>query len=815
MLKNYFITAIRTLRRNKIFSAINVLGLSVGISAALVIFLITWYEFSYDSFIRDKSDVYRVVLDASFNGNDGHSAGIPAPVSTAIKKEASGIELSIPVMQFQGDATATVGITRNSEKIEFKQQPGIVFTNSSYFSLLPYQWTAGTPTTVLNAPSTVVLTEKRAKEYFPSLPATDIIGKQISYNNDITATVSGVVKDLDKTTTFTAVEFISFATIAETHLQNDFMMNVWNDWMAYSQAYIKLVHGREAAGVEKQLNAIFAKYNKDTHKDAANWIALRLQPLQQVHFDNQYAGVGQRIAHKPTLYGLLLIAVFLLLSGCINFINLTTANAAERAKEIGIRKTMGSSRRQLVIQFLGETLLITTIAGLLSFFIAPVLLKAFSDFIPAGLTAALLYQPVIITFLTLLIIVVSFLSGLYPALILAGYKTVDILKSQSQVSSKETRHAWIRKTLTVSQFVIAQFFIIATVMVSKQINYSINADLGFNKEGVVTFEIPRDTVTSHISLLLDKVKAIPEVSLAATGFLPPASEGAAFTDISYEPVKNVNAPVQIRWGDPDYLAVYKIKLLAGRNVVASDTMKEFVINSTYAKMLGFQQPDEAIGKLLSFNNKKMPIVGVMQDFNAQSTHGSIGPLVFAGNKGHAFHIQLKPNKANGVSWQQAIAKMQVAYKSIYPESDLKYSFFDETIARMYATEQRTASLLRWATALAITISSLGLLGLVMFTIHTRTKEIGIRKILGATVVNIVSILSKDFMKLVCIAFAVAAPIAWWATDQWLQNYVYRTSMSWWVFVLCGFSMLLITVLVLGVQTIRAAITNPVKSLRAE
>ena len=550
MIKHYFITALRNIWRNKTFTTINVLGLSIGISAALVIFLIVYYELSYDQFQPDGKRIYRVVLDAKYNGQEGHSAAVPAPLSTAIQNEVTGVEKTVPIMQFQGDATAKVSIAKDNagKPVVFKSQPGIVFTNPQYFTILPHQWLAGSPAASLKNPFNVVLSESRAHQYFPSLSVTDILGKQINYNDDVTATVSGVVKDLDEHTSFNAVEFLSFATISQTHLQNDFMMNVWNDWMAYSQLYVKLPAGSSSLQVEAQLKKLLKKYNKNANKDAANTLSFQLQPLQDVHFNNQYQSVGGRIANLSILYSLLLIAAFLLLLGCINFINLTTANATQRAKEIGIRKTMGSSRKQLIFQFLGETFFITFIATAISVLIAPFLLNIFSDFIPPGLFFNLFSQPSVFVFLFLLTLGVSFISGLYPALILSRYKPVLVLKNQFSKSGSDTSHVWIRKALTVSQFIIAQFFVIATMMVSKQINYSLNTDLGFNKDGIITFDIPRDTVASHTQQLLNEINAIPEVEAASSGFLSPADIGVAYTNVSYAPKKDLQAQIQFRWG---------------------------------------------------------------------------------------------------------------------------------------------------------------------------------------------------------------------------------------------------------------------------
>jgi ABC-type antimicrobial peptide transport system permease subunit len=815
MIKNYFITAWRNIIRNKAFSFINVFGLSIGISAALVIFLIVHYEFNFDKFEKNQDRIYRVVIDAKFNGIEGHNAGVQAPLSNAVQSDVTGVDLSVPLRQFQGDATAKVSIANKGEAVPlvFKKQDNIIFTNPQYFQLLNYNWIAGSKRTALVDPFSVVLTQSRAQQYFPNISPQNIIGRQISYNDNITATVSGVVKDLDEQTVFNAAEFISYATISKTSLQKDFMMDSWDGW--FTQLYVRLSKNTLPGRTEVQLANLLNKYDKDANKNPALQIAFHLQPLNDIHFDSKYASPGVRVADKSTLYGLLAISAFLLLLGCINFINLTTAQASQRAKEIGIRKTMGSSRKNLVFQFLTETFFITFIATAISIFIAPVLLKMFSDFIPEGLHFDLVHQPSMIIFLVLLTASVSFLSGLYPALILSGFKPVLVLKNQAVSDSSKTRNAWVRKTLTVSQFVIAQFFVIATLMVSKQINYSLNSDLGFTTDGIITFDTPEDTIPKHNQQLLNEINAIPEVQIAATGFYSPADNGASIVNVIYAPMKDLKANIQIRWGDPNYLKVYQIKLLAGRDVEPSDTMKEFVINNTYAKLLGFQKPEDAIGKQLSFQGKNMPIVGVMHDFHETSTRGQIDPLVFVASHGSTFHIRLKPNTAGGFEWKNGISKIQKAYKSIYPDADFSYQFVDQKIAGLYQSEQRTASLLKWSTGLAIVISCLGLLGLVIFTTNSRKKEIGVRKVLGASVMQITSSLSTDFMRFVLLAFIIAAPIAWWATYKWLQNFAFRTDISWWVFVLGGLAMLLLALFTLSLQTIKAAKANPMESLRSE
>jgi len=814
MIKNYFLVAIRNFTRNKFFSGINVLGLSIGISAALVLFLIVYYEFNFDRFEKDKDRIFRVVMEIKHDGNKDYSAAVPAPLGTAISNELTGIEQTIPLFQFQGDATAKISIIKNDpdKPVVYKKQPEIIFTSADYFATLPYQWVAGSPLTALKEPFSVVLTESRAQQYFPNAPLQDIVGQLIIYNDTLKTTVTGIVKDLKEHTFFTQQEFISLPTVMKTDLKKSFMMDVWNDWMAYSQLFIKTTAGTAKEAVEANLNGLLKKYNKNASKGPD--LSFRLQPLSDVHFN--YGSVGHRTAHKPTLYGLLTVAIFLLLLGCINFINLTTAQASQRAKEIGIRKTIGSSRKQLVFQFLSETFFTTLIATVVAIAVMPLLLNMFSGFIPVGLNVDLLSQPLVIMFLLLLIVAVSFFSGIYPAMVLSGFLPVTVLKSQ--ITSGLGGKTWLRKTLTVSQFVIAQFFVIATLMVSKQINYTLNKDLGFKKDAIVNFLLPRDTSATKRYVLLQKISTIPEIQMASMGYMPPAADGPAYTNVSYNDAKQeTKIDVQIRWGDTNFLNLYHIKLLAGRNVVQSDTIKEFVINETYAKAIGFQHPADALGKQLNFNGKMKPIVGVIQDFHELSLHAPVEPLVFASfnKRSNFFHVALKPQNEAGTAWQSAISKLEKEYKEIYPENDFSYSFFDDSIAKFYDSEQNTSRLLKWATGLVIFISCLGLLGLVIYTTNMRRKEIGVRKVMGASVLQIVSILSKDFIRLVLIAFVIATPFAWWAMNSWLQDFTYRTEMSWWLFGLSGCIMLLIAFATLGMQTIKAAIANPVKSLRTE
>jgi len=806
---NYFLNATRSIRRSKVFTAINIVGLAIGISAALVIYWVADYQLSFDRFEPNRERIYKVVQEGSFNGTPAHAGAVPAPLGQAVQAEATGIELTVPYFAYQEKNTARVIVPGDHPAI-FKGQPGVIYVNADYFRLVPHEWLVGSPQTALATPFTVVLSESRARVYFPNEALTDIVGKQLSYDK-ILVTVSGIVKDEAERTDLGAAEFISHATIAKTWLQEDFMMTRWDDWMAYSHLFLKLAPGITRQRAEAQLNAIYRKYLKPDLKGTDGW-HIKLLPLAELHFNPDYSTLGHHSASRSSLYGLLAIAAFLLLLATINFINLSTAQASRRAKEIGVRKTMGGSRGRLIRQFLGETFFLVLLATLLSMALTPVLIEAFSGFIPADLRADWFRHPGSLLFLALLVPAITLLAGAYPAFLLSGFNPVKVLKDQHYNPTSSTSGIRLRRTLTVSQFVIAQFFVIATLIVGKQIYFGLNQDLGFRRTAILSFDTPWDSVGIHKKQLFEAVKTVPGVEMASRGFFAPGDEGGASSDIKYRPRPDLKDFIDIRWGDSNFLKLYDVKILAGRNIRGSDTLSEVLINNTYARRLGFDNPQQAIGQILTFyGNKNVPIVGVMADFHEGSMHEAIKPLVFSDRAGDKFHIRLSsPAVAAGV-----IAKLQKAFNAVYPDGDWEYTFLDDTIANWYKAEQNIIHLLYWATGLTIGISCLGLLGLVVYTTNTRNKEIGIRKVLGATVGNIVAILSAEFIRLVALACCIAIPLAWWAADRWLRDFAYRTPMSAWVFVVGGALLLLVALITLSFQTIKTALSNPVKSLRTE
>ena len=817
MFKNYFTIALRTLWKNKAFTAINILGLAIGISASLVIYLLVNYHFTFDKFEKDGDRIYRVVSNFSFSGEVYHNSGVRSPMANAISKELTGIDAVVPFRTWDSDIKVTVPVADKKDPSIFKKQNELVFVDERFFDLIGYQWVTGSAKTSLLQPFQTVLTTSCAKLYFPTLNPSEIIGKQIYFNDTVKTTVTGVVKDIAHNTDFTFKTFISRATLESTSLKpNDW--DSWNNTNGASQLFVKLSKGTSIAKVEAAMNAMINSHDKKEPGDNSK-SECKLQPLSDLHFNGDYGGYTNALANKPTLYSLLAVAAILLLLGCINFINLTTAHASKRSKEIGIRKTMGSSRGQLVMQFLSETFLLTFSATVLSVLLAPALLKAFSGFLPEGLHFIEIKNASIIIFLVALVIVVTLISGFYPAIFLSAYKPVLVLKNQAYNNTGKTRNAWLRKSLTVSQFVIAQVFIMGVILVSKQITYSLNKDMGFKKDAIVYMQTNYyDTVKDHKYTLLDKLRSIPEIAMVSLSTSPPSSGNTWSSTMKYKDgKKEIETDVQQKYADTNYLKLYQIKLLAGNNLAATDTVTNFIINQTYAHILGFQQPQQAIGKTLEWSNKQYPIVGVIADFNQRSLHESVKPLVIGtwANQQKTFNIALQPQNASGTTWKSGIAKIEKAWKEVYPNDDFEYTFFDESIAKYYEAEQHISTLLMWATGLAVFISCLGLLGLVIYTTTQRTKEIGVRKVLGASISNIVTMISKDFILLVMVAFVIAVPLAWMGMHKWLENFAYRTDIHWGIFLLGGSVMIIVAMVTLSFQTIKAAIANPVKSLRTE
>jgi len=778
-----------------------------------VIGLMVYYDFTFDKFHKDDKRIYRIVTRRESPSRIFHIAGTSTAFPDVLREKISTVEQLTYFNIWNPEKVSQWGSNRVFENPEF-----VVFTDTTYFNLFKYQWLAGSSSSALTSPAQVVLSQKRAKRYFPESKPKDVIGKVLVYNDSVQATVTGVVANFENRTDLKFEEFVSLPTASKTGQVQQLQSKTWDQLSSSDQVFIKLKENTDDKVVEQQLNDL---YNASTSPNAL-WevIYIKLQALSDIHFNPDYSifPFSDKTASKPVLKSLILIAIFLLLLGCFNFINLKTAQASQRSKEIGVRKTLGGSRRQLIAQFLVETFLLTLCAAILSTFFSMWLFDIFKDFFPKGFSVEIFLSPVFIAASILFVILMVFASGVYPGFVLSRFKPVTVLKGgEVRLESKGS----LRKAITVFQFSIAQIFVISTLLVIKQINFLMSEDMGFEKEAIAYVTTPDDEYTlGKKQVLYNKLSAIPEIENLSIGGMPPASTSSMGTTANFKDKEvELDIGVELLYGGTNYLDFYGIELLAGRTIL-NDTIAEYVINEELMHALGFNNPMDVLGKSFSKPDQMIPIVGVMRNFNQHSLEVGIKPMIFTGDPLRNYYSQFrnihfklpKDKTGNGIA---VLDKVSKAYQEIYPNDEVAIRFVDEDIAKFYDQEKRISKLLNWATGLTVLISCLGLLGLVIHTTSRRTKEIGIRKVLGASILQINALLCTDFLKLVIVAYVIALPIAWWGLHQWLEDYAYKTEMSWWVFALSGLGMMLLAVLIMSFKTLKAAIANPVKALRTE
>ncbi len=799
------------------------MSLSIGFCTALVLLMVVRYEFEFNAFVPDGERVFRVVSESKFNGMTGYGVRTPNALAREAEEELEGLELSAPLFSLPRDTKITVEKTTPDEsELLVKDQKEVYFTNRDYFELLNLKWLAGQPSSVYASPFEVVLTKGRAQEYFPGEDPDQLIGRRLDYNS-LAFTLSGIVEDLPLQSDFQGKDFLSLQALYAIGEADKAVLESWDFSTSSNVLYLKLKPDVIPARVERQLSNLLKTHSGMPESEAANQ-SLNLQPLSDLHFDSRYQDWDSRLADKKSLYGLIVIAAFVLLLGALNYVNLSTAQASRRAKEVGVRKCIGSSRKQLLFQFLGETTILTSIALLLSLSLLPLVLRLCGDFIPSGLDFYYAFQP---EFLFLMLAAsgsIACLAGIYPALVLTRYQAVEALKNQSKSLPGSSRQLLVRSVLTFSQFSIAQLFVLGSLFVGQQMRYLLQADLGFDQEAIITLSIPQNTGGPGPQQLKQRIQAIPGVRLVSSGYAGPAMAGMMSASLSYKK-NNQDVPIhsQIRLGDEDYLAVYGISLNSGRlpNSVNDSSIRELVVNEAFANSLGFKNPAEAIDSWLNYGDDPAQIVGIMPNFHAQSLRFEQTPVAFALTESSEFIISptlhIKLNTLNGTSkgWNATIKRIGKIYQDSFPDDAFNYAFVDEEIAHFYEKEQRLSGLLNWATGLTIVISCMGLFGSITYTVNTRAKELGIRKVLGASAMQLMTMLSKDYMKIIVLGFIVSAPVAYLLVARWLDDFAYRIPINGFLFATALLSACLLSLFVLSLRVIRSSRANPVDSLRDE
>ncbi|HVX28455.1 MAG TPA: ABC transporter permease, partial [Parafilimonas sp.] len=791
MFKNYFKTAWRNIIRNKVFSIINVLGLALGLCACIVIYVICSFEFSFDNFHPGKENIYRVMGDVTENsGNKLHFGRLPIGVSEFGRSELSTINNIAGIIPYNADVAIP---ERNKPLKHFDSRTSeshfvtTVLAQPQYFSIFKYQWLAGDAVTALNAPLKVVLTKNRAQQYFGNEPLNNIIGKQIIYDDSLTATVSGIIKDWVGNTDLGFTDFISFSTLQTNFLKSRIDTDSWAENFMNTWTFVKLSAGSTPVKLNDQLQALVKR-----HAAADVHLALWLEPLSDMHFNADVIENSFRTANKTVLYYLMVIGLFILILAIINFINLSTAQSVQRAKEVGVRKVLGSSRSGLVFQFLSETFVVTFIAVLLAVLLVNPVLAAFHSFIPHGITFNFFDLSTII-FLSVVTLFTSLLAGFYPAKVLSAHLPVQSLKGLEAHAGSEK---WLlRKGLIVFQFTVSLAFIIGSIVIANQLQYTREKNPGFNSAAIIIVPTPWDDSLSKISVLANEIRKMSSVNDVALQWLPPMTDNARSMALKLTSTGEKEVRVGQVAGNENFIPLYHIKLLAGRNLIHADSVKEYVINESFLNSMGYKNPQDAIGKMLYWNDEPHPIVGVVADFHIASFHDPITPLCIINrpDREKSLAIKLATKNKNSDVIKLTLSLISRAWKQLYPAGTFNYEFYDESLAMLYEKDQQTATLVNTATAITIFISCIGLFGLILFTSEKRSKEISIRKILGAGIGDIVMLLSKDFILMVIIALLIASPVAWYFMNKWLQTFAYRINITPFVFVIAGFFVFAITI----------------------
>ncbi len=808
MLKTYFKTAFRNLTRNKSFAIINIMGLAVAMAACLVIFLVLKHEYSYDGYHKNAANIYQIVKNDITADGDEFNTGVPMPATKAFKTEYPQITFGELFASNGSQMTVMTDQSKASNK-KFIELTGVFYAEPSLFSIFDVNWLSGSKE-VLADENTIVLSKEIATKYFGSWETA--VGKYISVDNTVTARVNGIIDDVPANSDFPFKVIISFRSFSanEKGLGFDGIADDWHSSMSNHQVYALLPPAVNPATIDKSLNSFVAKYYKDnTNKN--NKKVHFLQPLRNVHFDTRFTNNGTHVSSRQTLYTLGSIGILILLMACINFINLSTAMAVKRNKEVGIRKVLGSSGSQLTAQVMTETLLIVLLSTVIALVLASYSLPYLKYIVQVENTLSLSGTGTIL-FIVSTIITVTLLSGAYPAVVLGRFKPVEAMKNK--INTTQLGGVSLRRLLVVLQFSFSQVLIIATIIVLHQMQFIEKADLGFNKDAVLMLRGNNDSASLAKQ---DAFKAallkLPEVRSVSFSNDAPSSGNSWTANFSFDNVatdKDFNAT--LKFGDADFLKTYGMHLTAG-DFYSNDTLRQVVVNETMVRRLGIKDDHKIIGKTIRVGSGSWKtIVGVVKDFKNNSLKEAVPPTIIYKQKKY---YGLTAIKLTGTNLGKSNAAIQAVWDSYFPAYAYNSSFFDESINTFYEQEQRMSTLYKIYAGLAIFISCLGLYGLVSFMAVQKTKEVGIRKVLGASISNIVYLFSKEFTILIGIAFLISAPVGYFMMKNWLQAFVYREDISVSVFIIAIITSLVLAWITVGYKAIKAALANPVKSLRTE
>jgi len=799
MLSSNIKIAVRNLRKQRFYTTLNVLGLSLGVAGGLLLFQFIRYHLSFDRYHGKDGQLYRAVTDLHWDdGSVQPERGTPLDLTEALQKEMPEIKdqavlLKVPL--------STVGIDGSGGRKFFTEKDVIAYADEHWFNLFDYSWLKGNAASSLKDPYTAVITRRLAEKYFGT---EEPLGRTVTLDDKFTVTITGVLEDYPTNTDLATDLFLSRATFRSVHADMERDMHTsWgfiNSWM---QSFVWMPNNVPAEKIEAATRRIV---KQNFHPSIQSAYYFHLQPVKDIHFDARYGG-SMRMSLLITL---LIVGAFLVLIACFNFINLATAQSVKRAREIGTRKVLGGTAASVFWQFMTETACMVLLATLLSLVWVRLTLPVFHSWLQSQLSFNLLHDRILLSFLLALVGLVTVVAGSYPALVLSRWKPVSALKQQVS----ESRTVLFRKGLVIVQHVVVQVLIICTIVITLQIRYVKNADPGFSKESVMMIPIP-DADKGKLAWLRQKLQAMPSVRAMSFCLSAPISEHYLGGSVSFDSRAWENFTARTIVADANYLQTFQLQLLAGRNLEPSDTAREYLLNETLMHKFGFNKPEQVIGHRVvdgTLYDNAGTVVGVVKDFNVQPLYKSIEPVMITTLTSRYKFAAIKLGAGGQGAARDAIQK---AWQMMYPDNVFDYHYVNEEMDSFYHKDDLLGKLINITAMIAIVISCLGLSGLISFFAVQRTKEIGVRKVLGASVTGIVYLLSRDFLIMVAGALLVAVPVAWYFMNNWLHDFAYRITIGWWVFVLAGLLSALIAMCTVSYQAIRAARTNPADSLRSE
>lgn len=793
MLGSYLKFSLRSLAKHKVFTAINLIGLAVGMAGAIVIFQLAKYHVSVDRYHANADRTYRVVVDLHLeDGSVEQERGSAFVLHETLKKEFSYVRDAAYVAHKE----LTIRVDDGGTSRKFLEKDHLVFTNADFFKIFDYKWIRGNASAML-APNQAVVTERYARKYFGNGNA---MGRVIRANNRENLVIAGIVADYPDQTDFKQDIFVSLPTLKKIVPEYGYQDWGWID--GSRETFVTLRSPEDKAAFEAQMPAFANKYYGPDGKV----FHYHLQDLSDVHFNIAYGG---KIKYN-TLIVLATVGILLVLIACFNFINLSTAQAFKRSKEVGVRKVLGVSQAQVFWLFIQETALLTFAAGALALSFAWLFAPMLSQWLGLNVRVNVFSDVQLLAFCGVLLLFVMMLAGVYPALVISRINPVKAIKGLLKENNRSFFS--VRKGLVVTQFSISFVLIAVSTLIILQARFLKNKDLGMSKELILHLNLP-ETETSKLTALRNDLSALPEVTDLSFFRSAPSVQTSGGGTIKFENRDWEKFVARSRAADDHFVKTYGLKLIAGRVPVHSDTLNELLINRKLVRALGLKSPEAALNRRLHVGDagKTGTIVGVLSDFNNGDLYTGIEPTIVFADQSRYRWAGVKLGQVNAAT----ISRIGSIWQKQFPENVFEYSFYDEEIAKFYQREELATRLTTTFALLSVCLSCLGLFGLAIFAIEQRTKEIGIRKVLGASVAGITAMLSMDFLKLVLVAIVIASPVAWYFMHRWLQDFAYRIDIHWGIFAWAGFLAAGIALLTVGFQSIKAALTDPVTSLKRE